>query len=149
MNTKDILEQIENTRFKGLADQSKKRAVLKKTVVELLNQGVNLSYKLNAYGTLTFYINDKPAQIRVAIVDGRKDDHTHFKERFNVTTRAKEYEYSIFVIENVGNLWIYVFNQSDLLNIQTLSLAFYDNSNGGRRKSVYDKALRNWEILKS
>lgn len=136
---------------KANGDDAQNLVILKRVLQEIADEKISCRAEVISGGALRLYLprNDKPAQVRASSVSGNKAEHKVGFERFKISPSVRNYSFVIFAIEHSGNLAIYVFSASEIANLKSLNLRFTDESKYQiTRKSKYDKAFRNWKVLK-
>ncbi|MGC2234995.1 MAG: hypothetical protein WA584_02370 [Pyrinomonadaceae bacterium] len=149
MNSKDAFEQIELLIKKSGGERAKKLSILYKTLKEIAGNKIEVRAEIGDYDGLKLYLNGKLAKIRAASVNGGKSEHQRGYERFRIRPLRNKVSFVVFAIEHLDKLRIYVFRANEIENVKSLNLRISDESPYKiTRKSKYDAALRNWDILK-
>lgn len=130
--------------------QKRREAVIHEILKKLGDENIAYVSNLETSGRVkVLLVNNKTINIRVAFADGGKSEHKRGYERFKISPAINDYSFAIFAIEYLDDLLIYVFRSSEIANLKSLNLRFkVDSKYNIERKSKYDKALRNWGILK-
>lgn len=151
MNTTETLAYIEEQIKEADGKKAKKLEILGKVIKEIADRKIRFYAETALTGGLRFFLagRDQQTRIRIAVADGSKPEHPNGFERFNVTDGASECAFVIFAIEHSDNLITYIFRGYQIKDVKSLNLRFTDEAKRPiTRKSKYDYALNNWNILK-